>query len=484
MAVGVRAREGRRRGFVHATRLMTATDPLHLLPASELVAGYRARRFSPVEVTKACLAAIAARDGELKAFLVVLEETALAQARSAEARWQAGTPQGMLDGVPVTVKDLCQTIGAPARNGSLTTSDAPGTVDAPCVARLREAGAVLLGKTAMCEFGWKGVTDSPLLGTSRNPWDASRTPGGSSGGAAIAAATGMGALHVGSDGAGSIRIPAAFCGVYGLKATFGRVPTWPPGRVAVGHYGPLTRTVEDAALMLTVIARPDARDWTSLPYVEGTDYRHGLNDGIRGLRVAWCPTLVGARADAEVLRLATAAVRTLSDLGAQVDEVASPLAPMRESFDTLWAASMAQILRKIPADRHALLDPGFAAVAGRGLGVSANALLDAIGARHADGATMNAFHERYDLLVTPQMPTTAIAAGVDFPAGQGMSSWLDWSPYTYPFNWTQQPAASVPCGVASDGLPVALQMVGARYAEAVVLRASRALERAMPFARV
>ena len=231
----------------------------------------------------------------------MLEEEALAQARASEARWQAGAPQGLLDGVPVTVKDLCQTIGAPARNGSLTTSDAPGTVDAPCVARLREAGAVLLGKTAMCEFGWKGVTDSPLLGVSRNPWNPQRTCGGSSGGAAIAAATGMGALHVGSDGAGSIRIPAAFCGVFGFKATFGRVPTWPPGRVAVGHYGPLTRTVEDAALMLNVIARPDARDWTALPYVEGTDYRDGLEAGVRGLRIAWCPTLCGARPDDEVL---------------------------------------------------------------------------------------------------------------------------------------------------------------------------------------
>lgn len=432
-----------------------------------------------MEATRACLAAIAARNAELNAFLVVLEESALTQARASEARWQAGAPQGLLDGVPVTVKDLCLTEGAPARNGSLTTSDTPGTVDAPCVARLREAGAVLLGKTAMCEFGWKGVTDSPLLGVSRNPWNRERTCGGSSGGAAIAAATGMGALHVGSDGAGSIRIPAAFCGVFGFKATFGRVPTWPPGRVAVGHYGPLTRTVEDAALMLTVIARPDARDWTALPHIEGTDWRDGLDAGVRGLRIAWCPTLCGAKADAEVLRLTRDAVDVLAGLGAQVEEVASPIASPREHFDTLWAASMAQVLRKIPAEKRALCDPGFVAVAQRGREGSSNALLDATGARHEDGATMNAFHQRYDVLVTPQMPTTAIAAGVDFPADAGMTSWLDWSPYTYPFNWTQQPAASVPCGIANDGLPVALQVVGARYAEAMVLRVGRALEGAL-----
>jgi len=455
---------------------------LHLLAATELVAGYRERRFSPVEVTRACLAAIAARNGALNAFLVVLEESALAEARAAEARWQAGMPQGPLDGVPVTVKDLCATIGAPARHGSRTTSAAPGSVDAPCVARLREAGAVFLGKTAMCEFGWKGVTDSPLLGVSRNPWNAERSCGGSSGGAAIAAATGMGALHVGSDGAGSIRIPAAFCGVYGFKATFGRVPAWPPGRMALGHYGPLTRTVADAALMLDTITRPDARDWTALPYAAGTRYDAGLDAGVRGLRIAWCPTLCGAHAEPEVLRIATDAVQAFADLGAHVEEVASPLASPRAPFDTLWAASMAQILRKIPAREHDLLDPGFRQVAESGLALSADALLAAMGTRHVDGAAMNAFHERYDLLVTPQMPTTAIAAGVDVPPGSGMDSWLDWSPYTYPFNWTQQPAASLPCGVASDGLPVALQIAGARYAEALVLRASHAFEAVRPFA--
>lgn len=458
------------------------TSALHRLSAVELVAGYRARRFSPLEVTKACLAAIAARNGELNAFLVVLEEAALAQAQAATARWHAGTPQGPLDGVPVTVKDLCPTLGAPARHGSRTSSAAPGSVDAPCVARLREAGAVLLGKTAMCEFGWKGVTDSPLLGVSRNPWNPARSCGGSSGGAAIAAATGMGALHVGSDGAGSIRIPAAFCGVYGFKATFGRVPAWPPGRVALGHYGPLTRTVADAALMLGTIARPDARDWTALPYVPGTDYLCDLDTGVRGLRIAWCPTLCGARADAEVAQLTAAAVRVFVEAGAVVDEVTSPIASPRAHFDTLWAASMAQILRKIPTREHEVLDPGFRQVAERGRSVTVDMLLDATHARHADGAAMNAFHERYDLLVTPQMPTTALAAGVDVPPGSGMASWLDWSPYTYPFNWTQQPAASLPCGVTSDGLPVALQIVGARHAEALVLRASHAFEAARPFA--
>jgi aspartyl-tRNA(Asn)/glutamyl-tRNA(Gln) amidotransferase subunit A len=290
----------------------------------------------------------------------------------------------------------------------------------------------------------------------------------------------MGVLHLGSDGAGSIRIPAAFCGVYGFKATFGRVPTYPTGRVAVGHYGPLTRSVHDAALMLNVIAQPDARDWTALPYAP-VDYCARLDEDIRGWRIAWCPDWGGALPDADVARITADAVRIFETLGAHVDVVASPLADPRVPFELLWAASMAQILRRIPDDRHAQLDPGFVDIARRGLELRASELLDATAARQRDGATMNAFHERYDLLVTPQMPTTAFAAGVDYPPDRGITSWLDWSPYTYPFNWTQQPAASVPCGLASDGMPVALQIVGARFAEEKVLRASRGLERVRPF---
>lgn len=455
---------------------MSGDASVALRSGVELLRAYQRGSLSPVEVVQACLDVVTARNPALNAFLGVDAERAIALARESESRWRKGAPRGALDGVPVTVKDLCPTVGLPARSGSLTTSAAPGTEDAPAVARLKEAGAILLGKTAMCEFGWKGVTDSPLLGVSRNPRDPTRTCGGSSGGAAIAAATGMGALHLGSDGAGSIRIPAAFCGVYGFKATFGRVPAYPPGRMALGHYGPLTRTVEDAALMLNVITRPDARDALALPH-DDVDYRAPLDDGIEGWRIAWCPTLCGARADDDVLECVTRAVRTIEALGAHVDEVPSPIANPRPHFDAMWSASMAQIFRKVPEGDRAQLDPGFAGVARAGLALTANELLDAVAARLRDGTTMSLFHERYDLLVTPQMPTTAFAAGIDHPPG--MSSWLDWSPYTYPFNWTQQPAASVPCGSGRDGMPVALQIVGPRFAETKVLRASRALEAAL-----
>lgn len=452
---------------------MPAEASLSLLGAAELLRGYRARTLSPVEVVRACLDAIAARNPALNAFLFIDGERAMAAARDSESRWRKGVPQGSLDGVPTTVKDLCDTTGMPSRSGSLTTPDVVATDDAPAVARLKEAGAIILGKTAMCEFGWKGVTDSPLLGISRNPRNRERTCGGSSGGAAIAAATGMGALHLGSDGAGSIRIPAAFCGVYGFKATFGRVPAYPPGRMALGHYGPLTRTVEDAALMLDVITRPDVRDPLALPYAP-VDHRASLEDGVKGWRIAYCPTLCGARPDADVLERVGDAVRVFESLGALVDEVDSPIADPRPLFDDMWAASMAQVYRKVPEHARGELDPGFASVARAGLALDANALLDAVGARLRDGTTMGRFHERYDLLLTPQMPTTAFTAGIDHPPG--MSSWLDWSPYTYAFNWTQQPAASIPCGTGRDGLPVALQIVGARFAEERVLRASRAYE--------
>jgi aspartyl-tRNA(Asn)/glutamyl-tRNA(Gln) amidotransferase subunit A len=459
---------------------MANAAALGFLSAVDLLEAYRRAALSPVEVVRDCLERIGRDASALNAFLVVDSERALAEAQRSEARWRRNEPLGLLDGVPVSVKDLCLARGLPSRNGSLTTAATPATEDAPAVARLNEQGAILLGKTTMCEFGWKGVTDSPLTGISRNPWSPDRTCGGSSGGAAIAAALGMGALHLGSDGAGSIRIPAAFCGVYGFKATFGRVPTYPPGRVAVGHYGPLTRTVQDAALMLNVISQPDSRDWTALPY-DHRDFRAGLDEGIAGWRIAYCPDLCGARPDPEVARIAADAVRVFEALGANVEEVSSPIASPRAPFELLWAASMAQIYRKISEERRSLLDPGFAAIAQTGLEVSGNQLLDAIAARHVDGAAMNAFHDTYDLLITPQMPTTAFAAGVDYPTGRGMTSWLDWSPYTYPFNWTQQTAASLPCGLSSDGLPVALQLVAARFAEDKVLRASRAFERVRPF---
>jgi len=305
---------------------MSTTD-LTQTPAHELLALYRSGQASPVEVTQAVLQRIERVNPHINAFCLVDEKAALASARASEARWQAhrqqGTPVGELEGVPASIKDLILTRGWPTLRGSRTIDPLqPWEVDAPATARLREAGAVLLGKTTTPEFGCKGETNSPATGITRNPWNLNHTPGGSSGGTAAAVAAGLGPLSVGTDGAGSVRIPAAFCGNVGLKPSFGRVPAYPLSPFgSVAHLGPHTMSVRDAAMMMNVLKKPDARDWTSLP-PEAADYTSGLEDGIRGLRIAYSPTLGYAKnVHSEIAAAVNAAVRQLQALGAQVDLV-------------------------------------------------------------------------------------------------------------------------------------------------------------------
>ena len=392
-----------------------------------------------------------------------------------------GKPKGLLDGVPIPIKDTNAAIGWPYRIGSRTTSEAPVDYDSPAVARLREHGAVFFGKTTTPEFGWKGVTDSPLTGITRNPWDPSRTPGGSSGGAAVAAATGMGALHIGTDGGGSIRIPASFTGIFGLKASFGRVPAWPPSPFAsVSHLGPMTRTVADAALMMTVITRPDHRDWYALP-PDQRNWLTGLEDGIRGLKLAFAATLGKAPVDPEVAAAVTAAALLFEELGATVEEAAPALGEAASVFAAHWFPAAALLIDAIPEAKRALMDPGLLAIAEQGARISLLDYLNAQRAREAMGLAMQEFHRRYDLLLLPTMPMPAFAAGEECPVDSANRRWTDWTPLTYPFNLTKQPAASVPCGFSKDGLPIGLQIVGRLYDDATVMRAARAFERVRPF---
>src|SRR5690349_23941615 len=269
-------------------------DELNWLSAAKLVKAYKKRKLSPVEVARSCLDQIARHDQALNAMCLVDDKSALKQAKASEARWHKGKPLGAVDGVPALIKDLILVKGWPTLRGSKTIDrNQAWDQDGPSVARLREAGAIFIGLTTTPEFGWKGVTDSPLTGITRNPWDKTRTPGGSSGGAAVAVASGMGPLAIGTDGGGSIRIPAGFTGIFGLKPSFGRVPAWPLSPFGtVAHVGPMTRTVEAAALMLTVLARPDPRDWLSLP-AEGRDWRAGIGDGVAGLRIVGSGRLGG-----------------------------------------------------------------------------------------------------------------------------------------------------------------------------------------------
>lgn len=463
------------------------TTDLARATAAELYKLYRDKQTSPVEVATAVLDRIDAVNPVINAFCLVDRDTTLAQARESEARWQAGDARGPLDGVPVSIKDLTLTAGWPTLRGSRTiTPDQPWEEDAPAVARLREAGAVLSGKTTTPEFGWKGVTDNTLTGITRNPWDPSRTPGGSSGGAAAAAAACLGPLHQGSDAAGSVRIPAAFSGVFGHKPTFGIVPQYPlPGHIGnLANFGPITRTVEDGVLLLNAMsAKPDHRDPTAPP-MQGRDWGLALEDGLAGVRIAFSPTLgPHGWADADVADRVKKAVEVMASLGATVEEADPGIPDPTPIINLMWETADAWLVDTIPADRHHLIDPGLVAIAEKGRGHKVTDLVGAHAARLNLAIAMNRFMDRYDLLITPQMPLEAFEAGALVPAGRPeMTDFVTWTPFTYPFNLTMQPAASVPCGFGDDGMPVAFQIVGRHFEDALVLRAARAYEGAHPFA--
>jgi aspartyl-tRNA(Asn)/glutamyl-tRNA(Gln) amidotransferase subunit A len=456
------------------------SSDLLTLSAVELLRLYRSKRTSPVEVTRAVLKQIDDLNPLLNCFCFLAPD-ALAVAKASEARWMKGEPKGMLDGVPVSIKDLLLTKGWPTLRGSKTVdAKGPWNDDAPVVARLREAGALLIGKTTTPEFGWKGVTDNPLTGITRNPWNPARTPGGSSGGAAAALAAGMGPLTLGTDGGGSIRIPCAFTGVFGLKPSFGRVPAWPLSPFGtVAHVGPMTRSVHDAALMLNVLSRPDARDWHALPY-EPRDYRVGLDEGVAGLRIAYSANLGYAEVDPEVAALLEQAAMRFVDLGALVEFVDPGFANAEPVFRAHWFTGAAYLLKNFSPQQKALMDPGLVEVAEQGARIGMLDLLEAVQRRGALGVHMNQFHEKYDLLLTPTLPLAAFEAGKEVADVVKEKRWTDWTPFSYPFNLTQQPAASIPCGLTAEGLPVGLQIVGPRYADALVLRAARAFESAQP----
>ncbi|WP_081636200.1 amidase [Pandoraea sp. SD6-2] len=456
---------------------------LALLTAAQMVAGYASGAFSPVDVVTDVLAHIEANEPLINAFAWLDGEQALAAARASETRWRDGHAIGGahgVDGVPVTIKDLLLVRGWPTLRGSrLVDPDQDWNEDSPAAARLHEAGAVILGKTTTAEYGWKALADSPLTGITRNPWHLDHTPGGSSGGAAAAAAIGYGPLHVATDGGGSTRLPAAHSGVFGFKPSFGRAPGYPAAHTGtLFHIAPMTRTVADAARLLRVIARPDARDWYAPPYVE-RDWLIGLDDGIQGLRIAFSPTLGFARVDPEVADRVDKAAALFQTLGARVQradpDIGDPLTFLRVLVD----AGVARLFESIPAERHALAETGFRAAAERGMGITAVQYLAAVQTREHLAQRLTAFvGNEWDLLITP---TTTTVAPVADPAAEGYATGAAISPFTYPFNLSQQPAASVPIGLSAHGLPIGLQIVGPRHRDDLVLRAARAFERISPF---
>src|SRR5215813_13077352 len=441
---------------------MSAGQDIAYASATSLLDLYRKKALSPVEAIRLLLDRLDGLQQKLNAFCVVDGDGALAAAQESERRWHRGEAAGRLDGVPVTIKDLMLMRGFPTLRGSrLVDRDQTWSEDAPAVARLREAGAVIVGKTTTPEFGWKALGDS-------------------SAGAAAACAAGIGPLHLGSDGAGSIRIPAAFAGIFGLKPSFGRVPAYPLSPMGLlAHIGPMTRSVADAALMLSVISAPDDRDPYALP-PERRNYLDGLEAGVRGWRIAYSPALGYAKVDPAIAGLAAEAVKQFEALGAVVEEVEAIFASPRDALFTLWAAGVAKLLAGFSADRREFIDPGLASMVTEGERISAVDYLDADLVRTTLSREMAAFHRKFDLLLTPMTPVPALPVGQDLNDPATERHWIDWSPFSYPFNMTRQPAASVPCGLTHAGLPVGLQIVGPLYGDDRVLRAARAFEMTQP----
>ena len=461
---------------------MNETD-ICFLSAFDLAAQIRQRELSPLEVTRAVLDRIDQLNPRLNAFCTRLDAEALASARRAEAQVLSGEQTGPLHGVPVSVKDNIYVSGTRTTFGSLLLKDEVTRFDAPLIERLRAAGAILIGRTNSPEFGWKGVTDNRIFGITRNPWNLECTPGGSSGGGSAAVAAGLGPVGIGTDGGGSLRIPASFCGLVGHKPSLGRVPTWPG--VSFGdlrHLGGMTRTVTDSALLLNVIAGPDERDARSLPE-EHVDYLAEIQRGIEGLRIAFSPDLGYATVHSDVATQVQAGVDAFAETGARVEQIDLDWSDPYECWKVFFYGAAAGRLAPELEEHGHLLDPGLlravnSAVTLRGLDVS-----DALTARDHFWQQVRSLFVSFDLLITPTLPVPPFAVGQDnaAPLTDDDQGDLQWTQFTYPFNLTGQPAVSVPCGWTDTGLPVGMQMIGRRFADATVLRAARAFEAVRPW---
>ncbi|MWD26788.1 amidase [Aquicoccus sp. SCR17] len=459
--------------------MSTQSDP-GTWTAKQLSSAYERKDLSPLEATRAALDRIDRFNDTVNAYVLVDREGAEKAARASAQRWGRGEPLSALDGVPVSVKDLTDVEGWPSREGSLVTSDTACTSDAPPARRLREAGAVLLGKTNTPEFGWKGVTDNRLFGATANPWDTALTPGGSSGGAAAACALNMGALHQGGDSGGSIRIPASFTGVFGFKPTFGWTPQWPPSKSpTLSHIGPLARTVEDAAMMLNVIGRYDYVD----PYAvrgQPEDWGADLDQGLRGLRIAYSPDLGYAEVDEGVATRVREAAGKLEGLGAEIVEIHPGFESPIDTFQKIWFTASLDLYLACTAEQRKKLDPGLVDNARRAEEWSAVEFFRALSARADLTRRLERFNRDYHLLMTPSVAVPPFEINHDTPPGSRMTDWTEWSPFSYPFNLSQQPAASVPCGFTDEGLPVGFQLAGGKHDDVRVLRAAHAYLQAHP----
>ena len=452
---------------------MTALELKRLLAAGSI---------SPVELVEDTLARQEALEPQINAFVTRTPEVALAAARDQERALAAGEA-GAIAGIPLSVKDLVAMAGVPWTFGSRPFADNVPDFDAPAVERIREAGGCIVGKSATSEFGCKAVCDSPLSGITRNPWNLAKTPGGSSGGAGASVAAGLTPFALGTDGGGSVRIPSALCGLFGIKAQFGRVPVFPVSAApTLSHVGAIARTVRDAALLLGVMAGHDTRD--AFGVAEPVpDFLAACDAGAGGLRIAWSPTFGYAAPEPEVAALCEAAARRFEALGCTVEPVDDALGA--DPLD-MWMAEfyggIGTKLKDLMADKPEELDPAVVATLSAGLDRSMVEYFDQLFARYAFRERMRLFFERYDLLLSPTLPCAAFDAGRDTPPGLEARNIVSWVYYTYPFNLTGQPAASIPAGFSAAGLPVGLQMVAGINREVDIFRAAAAFEDAAPWA--
>lgn len=452
--------------------------------AHSLQDAYRAGRLNPVDAAQALLDRIERAEPHLNAFVHVDPPGTLAMAEAAAKRWRDGAPLGPLDGVPITIKDLVGTAGWPLRRGSagLPADNIPAE-DAPCVARLREAGAVFLGKTATPDAGCKIVTRSRVHGETANPYDLSKTPGGSSGGASAALATGLGPLAVGTDGAGSIRIPAAYCNVTGIKPSFGRVPSFPPS-LFMPHavIGPMGRCARDVAQMLDIMAGPEPRDPFAMPAPSRA--AETVTNGVAGMRIAVTHDFGMQHPDLpdDVLAAVETAAEALTQAGAEVfrqdpDWPLDPAVP----FLTLWDATYAGYVAALPEEQRDGVDPTIQTIAARGNKVDILDYHAALGGRLALTAAAHALFREVDLMIGPVNAVHPYALGSDWPAGK-TDEW-SWSPFTYVWNMTSNAAASVPAGFTETGLPIGVQIVGANGGEAAVLACAHSINETLQFSQ-
>lgn len=455
----------------------------NVIEAAKLV---REGGLTPIRLTELCLAAIEIHNSTLNAFGDVYAEAALEQAASMTAELQRGEIRGPLHGIPFGIKDLFSTAGLRTTRGSLTALESVPVQDAPIIRRLKNAGAIILGKTATTEFGWTGASTSRVFGNGRNPWDPSLTSGGSSSGSAIAVAARMVPAALGSDGGGSVRIPGSFCGAFALKGTLGRIPTWPwSATEMLSHAGPITRSVRDSALLFDILSGPDPLDHQALPAPEES-FLARCEQSLQPLRIGFCPTLFDTQVDAQVAAAVDAAVGNIArSLPVTVSTLKPDWQDPLATFETLWVAGRGIAYGKALAQKLDQLDPGFADLIRRSAQYSLSDYLQALQQRAAFANQVHALFDDYDLLLMPTLPILPFAADDVAPVGyagqDGAVPWARWTPFTYPFNITGNPAANLPCGRSEAGLPIGLQVVGPRFADAQVLQFCAAVEAIAPW---